>query len=359
MQFQGSIAGSRMIQLSLESIALIDLISRRGSFGAAARELGRVPSTLTYQIRRLEDTLDVLIFDRRNRGARLTAAGQALLEGGRRLLADAHDLQRTVHQVASGWEPELRIAVDATIAFERLAPLIRDFDRLGTPTRLRFSEEVLHGCWDALLDSRCALAIGAAGDPPAPLLDGHRFGIETLGDVRFVFCVAPSHPLAQARQPVDDESLLAHRAIVIADSSRGLSPGSAGLLAGQDTLTVSGIAQKLAAQIDGLGCGYLPMSQAAAALSEGRLIALARRSERPALTLRYAWLRAGRGRALEWWLSRLAVARVRGRLLGTGRVSRGQSAGADSGMTRISGGIGSHPPGRRRAQAAPPRPSRP
>lgn len=347
------------MQLSLDAIALIDLISRRGSFGAAARELGRVPSALTYQIRRLEDTLDVLIFDRRNRGARLTAAGEALLDGGRRLLADAHDLQRTVHQVASGWEPELRIALDATIAFERLAPLIRDFDRLGAPTRLRFSEEVLHGCWDALFDSRCVLAIGAAGDPPAPLLDGQRFGIETLGDVRFVFCVAPSHPLAQARQPVEDTSLLTHRAIVIADSSRGLSPGSAGLLAGQATLTVSGIAQKLAAQIDGLGCGYLPMSQAAAALAEGRLIALTRRSERPALTLRYAWLRAGRGRALEWWLSRLAVARVRGRLLGTGRIGRARSAGPTSDMTDATSGTGSNPTGRHKPQPAPPRPPRP
>jgi DNA-binding transcriptional LysR family regulator len=347
------------VQLSLDAIALIDLIARRGSFGAAARELGRVPSALTYQIRRLEDMLDVLIFDRRNRGARLTAAGEALLDGGRRLLADAHDLQRTVHQVASGWEPELRIALDATIAFERLAPLIRDFDRLGAPTRLRFSEEVLHGCWDALFDSRCVLAIGAAGDPPAPLLDGQRFGIETLGDVRFVFCVAPSHPLAQARQPVEDTSLLAHRAIVIADSSRGLSPGSAGLLAGQATLTVSGIAQKLAAQIDGLGCGYLPMSQAAAALAEGRLIALTRRSERPALTLRYAWLRAGRGRALEWWLSRLAVARVRGRLLGTGRIGRARSASPSSDMTDATSGTGSNPTGRHKPQPAQPHPPRP
>lgn len=306
------------MNLSLEAVALLDLIARRGSFGAAARELGRVPSALTYQVRRLEESLDVLIFDRRRRGARLTAAGQALLEGGRRLLADAHDLQRTVRQVASGWEPELRIAVDATIAFERLAPLIRDFDRLGAPTRLRFSEEVLQGCWDALLADRCSLAIGAAGEPPAPLLDGDRFGIERLGDVRFVFCVAPTHPLSQVRPPIDDATLLGYRAIVIADSSRALRPGSAGLLPGQDTLTVSGIAQKLAAQIEGLGCGYLPTSLAAEALADGRLVPLTRRSARPALALRYAWLRAGRGRALDWWLSRLAVTRVRTRLLGSG-----------------------------------------
>ncbi len=62
-----------MMNLSLEAVALLDLIARRGSFGAAARELGRVPSALTYQVRRLEESLDVLIFDRRRRGARLTA----------------------------------------------------------------------------------------------------------------------------------------------------------------------------------------------------------------------------------------------------------------------------------------------
>jgi DNA-binding transcriptional LysR family regulator len=65
---------------------MMDTIARTGSFAAAARELGKVPSALTYSVRQLEDALDVLLFDRSSRQAQLTAAGEELLREGRRLL---------------------------------------------------------------------------------------------------------------------------------------------------------------------------------------------------------------------------------------------------------------------------------
>jgi DNA-binding transcriptional LysR family regulator len=55
---------------------MMDTIARTGSFAAAARELGKVPSALTYSVRQLEDALDVLLFDRSSRQAQLTAAGE-------------------------------------------------------------------------------------------------------------------------------------------------------------------------------------------------------------------------------------------------------------------------------------------
>ena len=64
---------------------MMDTIARTGSFAAAARELGKVPSALTYSVRQLEDALDVLLFDRSSRQARLTAAGEELLHEGRRI----------------------------------------------------------------------------------------------------------------------------------------------------------------------------------------------------------------------------------------------------------------------------------
>ena len=46
--------------LTPEALAMMDIIARTGSFAAAARELGKVPSALTYSVRQLEDALDVL-----------------------------------------------------------------------------------------------------------------------------------------------------------------------------------------------------------------------------------------------------------------------------------------------------------
>lgn len=313
--------------ITLDALAVLDTIARRGSFAAAAAELGKVPSALTYTVRRLEEQLDVLLFDRRGRRARLTPAGQELLDQGRLLLRAADDLACRVREVASGWEVELRIALDAVIAFDRVEPLLADFYRLGAPTRLRFSVEVLDGGWDALLSGRADLAIGMSGEAPAGLAASGEISARPLGPVRFVWCVAPDHPLAQADEPIDPERLVRHRAVALASSARALPPRSAGLLSGQETLTVATLEQKIALQIAGLGGGYLPEAFARPHLAAGRLVA--RRTLRPPLSgpAQYAWRRAARGKAQAWWLQRLEVARVRQQLLaGPGPAAAAPSA---------------------------------
>ena len=98
--------------LTPDALAMMDAIARSGSFAAAARQLGKVPSALTYSVRQLEDALDVLLFDRRSRQATLTAAGQELLDEGRRLLEEVDAVANRVKRVATGWETQLTIAVD-------------------------------------------------------------------------------------------------------------------------------------------------------------------------------------------------------------------------------------------------------
>src|SRR6185436_5586794 len=102
--------------LTPEALAMMDVIARTGSFAAAARELGKVPSALTYNVRQLEDALDVLLFDRRSRQAKLTAAGEELLNEGRRLLEQVDAVANRVKRVATGWETQLTVAADGAIS---------------------------------------------------------------------------------------------------------------------------------------------------------------------------------------------------------------------------------------------------
>ncbi|HQD83417.1 MAG TPA: LysR family transcriptional regulator, partial [Quisquiliibacterium sp.] len=205
--------------LTLDALAVLDTIARRGSFAAAAVELGKVPSALSYTVRRLEEDLDVLLFDRRGKHARLTAAGLELLDQGRVLLQAADELACRVREVASGWEVELRIAVDAVVCFDRMLPLIEDFDRISAPTRLRFSYEVLDGAWDALLSGRADLALGLSSETPPAAFASGLYSMRPLGDLRFVFCVAPRHPLAAAPEPLESDTIIRHRAIAVASTS--------------------------------------------------------------------------------------------------------------------------------------------
>ncbi len=308
--------------LTPEALALIDTIARSGSFAAAARGLGKVPSALTYSVRQLEDALDVLLFDRSTHHARLTAAGEELLNEGRRLLGEMERVANRVRRVATGWESQLTVAVDGVISSSTLFELCEAFYALtpGGPlaassTRLRVRTEILTGTWEALVSGHADLAIGVTRTPHPPA--GIR--IEPMGSLAFVFAVAPHHPLADRPEPLSDTELQAHRAVAVADSALRLSPATVNLLAGQDVLTVGSLQAKLEAQLRCLGCGFLPEPLARPHVEAGRLVV--KQVQRPAsvTTLAYAWRQPGdlapQGRALQWWLDQLAQSTTRQALL--------------------------------------------
>ncbi|HEX4584179.1 MAG TPA: LysR family transcriptional regulator [Burkholderiaceae bacterium] len=314
--------------LTPEALAMMDAIARTGSFAAAARELGRVPSALTYQVRQLEEALDALLFDRRSRQARLTPAGEELLEEGRRVLAELDAVTNRVHRVASGWETRLTIAYDAMVSRPTLFDLAEAFyalrpngvarangSELGPGTRLRLRTEVLAGTWEALTNGQADLAVGAtAGNEPPTGVQ-----VEPMGDVAFVFAVAPRHPLAAHKSAVSDHELAMHRAVAIADSALRLSPITVNLLPGQDVLTVPSLQAKAEAQLRGLGCGFLPEPLARSLIASGHLVAVRLQRPCPRARLCYAWRatsrRAGGGLALKWWLDRLKSPATRRALL--------------------------------------------
>ena len=301
---------------------MVDAIARSGSFAAAARQMGKVPSALTYSVRQLEDALDVLLFDRSSRQAKLTAAGEALLEHGRRVLGEVDALANRVRRVATGWEASLTIVADGALSRRTLLELAEGFyaERgSGASTQLRLRTEVLTGVWEALVTGQADLAIGLTGDM-AP----HK-NIETrpLGEVSFVFVVAPHHPLAAAEEPLPDEVIQQHRAIAVADSAQRLPPATYNLLSGQDVLTVPSMQAKIEAQLRCLGCGFLPEPLVRTHIRNGLLVVkrVQRRSPRPRMG--YAWRadavskprKPPHGLALQWWLKQLESDTTRQALL--------------------------------------------
>jgi DNA-binding transcriptional LysR family regulator len=327
--------------LTPEALAMMDAIARNGSFAAAARELGKVPSALTYSVRQLEDALDVLLFDRSSRQARLTAAGEELLNEGRRLLAESAAVAQRVRRVASGWETQLSVAVDDVISRLTLFELCEAFYALsgqpqstagatvpaqqerprpdGPPTRLRLRSEVLAGTWEALTSGQADLAIGCAVESTLP----GDICSQPLGEMDFVFAVAPHHPLARGEGPLSDAELLRHRAVAVADSAQRLTPITVNLLPGQDVLTVGSVPAKIEAHLRGLGCGFLAEPMVREHLRAGLLVVREVQHRRPRARLFYAWRsvqtddgrQAPLGLALRWWVQQLESPATRTALL--------------------------------------------
>lgn len=135
--------------LTLEALRVMDAIDRRGSFAAAADELGRVPSALSYTMQKLEEELDVVLFDRSGHRTKFTNVGRMLLERGRVLLEAADKLTTDAEALARGWETHLTIVTEALVPTPAFFPLI---DKLAAKanTQLAIITEVLAGAWERL-----------------------------------------------------------------------------------------------------------------------------------------------------------------------------------------------------------------
>ncbi|MDP2371468.1 LysR family transcriptional regulator [Rhodoferax sp.] len=299
--------------LTPDSLAMLQTIAKEGSFAAAARALGLVPSALTYRVRQIEDALDVLLYDRSSRQARLTEAGAELLSEGARLLLEIDAVANRVKRVATGWEPQFTIAVDSIIVTSTVMDLCDSFLSQTPPTRLRLRDETLSGTLEALTSGQADLAIGVADSTTHA--DVHT---KPLGEVRFVYAVAPHHPLARASQPIKDSVIGQHRGVAVADTAQRGGGITFGLLGGQDVLTVATMQAKLDAQLRGLGGGFLPECLAGPYIQAGRLVV--RQTERPVRQVRvsYAWRQGPKsvlGLALQWWLKQLESPTTRTALL--------------------------------------------
>lgn len=289
--------------ITIDALKVLDAIDRKGSFAGAAGELFRVPSAISYTVQKLEEDLNVDIFDRSGHRAALTPAGRYLLEAGRGLLEAAEALAHTTRQVAQGWETRLRIGFNSLLPAQSLFPAIREFQQLGVPVDVQVVEEVFAGTWDALQSRRVDLIVGADQiSKPA----GH-FMTAPIGTMAFVYAIAPNHPLAGHEGPLTEEEITPYPAVVAADTSRSLPPGHAGIFRRQRTLTVANIDQKVAAQEAGLGVGWLPEARIREQLAEGRLVAKTVHEPRQPIALHLARHADDQGKALMWFWETLAT----------------------------------------------------
>lgn len=288
------------IKISLESLEVLDAIASKGSFAAAAESLFRVPSAITYTVRKLEQDLGVAIFNRSGHRAELTEAGAELLREGRYLLNAASELESHVKLVASGVETELTIAISELFTLDALYKIINEFYSENFGTRLKVIREVYGGSWDALVSGRAAISLGAPGEGP----HAGSYTTKAIGVLEFHYAVAVNHPLAQIAEPLQNIDLKQYRAVSASDSSRSLEPKTSGIITGQEVLSVPDMQAKLQAQLAGLGTGYLPKRMAEKHVATGELVIKAVAEPKPKVTSYLAWHNKG-GKAQQWLIEKL------------------------------------------------------
>ncbi|MBU3070614.1 LysR family transcriptional regulator [Aestuariicella sp. G3-2] len=258
--------------ITLEALEVIDAIDRRGSFAKAAEELNKATSALSYTVQKLEEQLDVTLFQRQGRRSVLTQAGTLLLDEGREILHATALLADKTREIATGWEPRLRIAIESIMDYPAFFEQLNLFLQQHPSIEIDIVESVLEGGWDALEHGRVDLVVGAPG--PVPQQKGFRTLPIGIGDMTPV--IASSHPLAAIAKDPDalQQAIVDVRRIITHDTTSTNVARTSGLVDGRERLYVQTMDQKIAAISSGLGVGHLPRKRIQPLLDNGTLTEL-------------------------------------------------------------------------------------
>ncbi|WP_328808923.1 LysR family transcriptional regulator [Nonomuraea montanisoli] len=273
--------------VELRQLRTFEAVVRHRTVTEAANALDLAPSSVSEQIRVLEKSLGVTLFDRTPRGMVLTGAGRRLQGWARRLLDQAEQARREV----AGQPEDVRLGALETIVaacvprvLARLAerrPGLR-VEVLPSVSRDDLLADVIAGRLEAalLLDTGEALGDLGFAPPPAPLtfLD--------VDSVPLVLVAAPGHPLL-GRPQVSPDDLAGERLLVNAANCSFLMAADRLIGPGPERVQVGGVQVMRAWAEQGLGIALLPGFAVAAALGAGTLARLA--FPAPGLSLRLVW----------------------------------------------------------------------
>jgi len=181
----------RWAALEIRLITAFVAVVEKGSFAAAARELGYTQSGVSQQVAALERIVDCKLLIRHAGGrkpVRPTPAGEALLEHSRAILAQIDRAFDDVHGRVHGLEASVRVAAFPSIAVQVLPELLRELRSRSVRVEIlaaRTEDEILEQ-----LDS------GAADVGFTVLPAPDRFAAEEFGEDAYVAVVPADSRLA-------------------------------------------------------------------------------------------------------------------------------------------------------------------
>ncbi|RMA82436.1 LysR family transcriptional regulator [Umboniibacter marinipuniceus] len=265
--------------LDTQLLMILDAIDRRGSFARAAEELERTTAALSYSISKAEEQLGLTLFQRQGRRSVLTAAGELILHDGREILQHLSGLQDRAFERAQGWEPRIRIGLEATVNDIPFYQALSVFCRSHPNIEIELIETVLNGGWEALSASSIDLLVGV----PGPIPPQCNFRCVKLNSLDMALVCAAKNlptPVQTPHQMPADLTELGHldgvKRVILRDTVQQDLARQAGLADRRYDLYVQTRSQKKAAILSGLGIGHLPRHEITHELSTGALVELAR-----------------------------------------------------------------------------------
>lgn len=285
---------------SKSSLEMLDTVARLGSFTAAAEQLHKVPSAISYGVRQIEQELGVLLFKRLPRKVELTPAGEVFIEEARSLLRQMEEVSAQTKRAARGWKKTLRLTLDNVVKLDKMKPMIEEFYETFDFAELQINMEVFNGSWEAIAQGRADIVIGATSAIPV----GGDFEVKEMGTLDWAFVMSPSHPCVR-EQNLDETFVSQFPAICLDDTSSVLPKRHTGHYANQRRLLLPNWYSAIECLKNGVGVGYMPRHIAAPIIEQGLLVEKILPEPSPLSHCCLVWRKDDNHKLIEWMVNYL------------------------------------------------------
>jgi DNA-binding transcriptional LysR family regulator len=244
-------------------------IAERRSFAKAAAYLGVSPSTLSEQLRKLEERLGLRLLERTTRSVAPTAAGERLLQRLRPVIEDYQAALESINDFRDKPAGALRLTVAPPAAEFVLGPVIARF--LAHYPQIELEIAVDGGLTDIVAGRF------DAGIRRGERLERDMIAVRVSGELRTVIVAAPDY-LARHQCPQTPQDLQAHECIRLRLPSGAVLPwrlasdGQTLDVAVAGSLTVNDMALGMRAALDGVGLLQTLADYVAPIAGDGRLV---------------------------------------------------------------------------------------
>ena len=195
--------------MQLRDVEYFLAVAEHGQVGLAASACHVSQPTLSMQLRKLEEELGLVLFERLPRAMRLTAAGESMLPKARALRAASESMKQHATQLTDPLSGELRIGVFPTLAPYLLPRIVPAIEQALPKLRLLLQEDKTPTLIAQLQESEIDVALLALP------MEAPNLTARVLFHEPFMLACGKQHPMAGKRGPVKLEDLAKEQVLLL------------------------------------------------------------------------------------------------------------------------------------------------
>ena len=185
--------------LNLHQLATFQVVAKHRSYVRAAEELHFSQPAVSAQIRHLEDSLGVKLFDQIGRKTHLTQAGEELYLYSQKIFSVIDETMDVIESLRSPYYGRLSVGADTTVGSYVIPGLLGKFRQIYPQVEILLQVLNRASLIEAIFNNRVELAVMGSVPDDAPV------EIEPFAFNPLVLVAAPTHRLAGLRNvPIEE-----------------------------------------------------------------------------------------------------------------------------------------------------------